>query len=246
MIEQDQKKKSDKLKIKGHIKYVYKQMGKAIVDYRMLNKDDMLLVSVSGSQGCIALIKLLAIRKQRVPVNFDFKVCLIDSDFIKFDKNKLKDYCDKLKVDLIVRKINPKENRSDCFMCLFNRRKAVFDLASELKTEKVVLTQDMDDITQATVMNMLFFGQIRTLSPKIVLKQKSIEVIRPLAYLTKEAIFRFNEILQLPKFRYLCDHRNNFRREKAKEIIEDLEKDCPVVKKNIFNAMNKIKKDYLV
>jgi tRNA(Ile)-lysidine synthase TilS/MesJ len=79
-----------KIKLRGIVKHVYKQMGKAIFDYRMLKAHDKVMVAVSGGKDSLSLLRLLLIRQARIPIPFEIMACFVDTSFIKIDREKMR------------------------------------------------------------------------------------------------------------------------------------------------------------
>jgi tRNA 2-thiocytidine biosynthesis protein TtcA len=92
----------EKADLKGIVKSAYKQMGKAIADYNMLSAGDRVLIGLSGGMDSLSLLTLFKMRQERIPIDFEIMACFVDTDFIKTDKEKLKDYCNLLGVKFVI------------------------------------------------------------------------------------------------------------------------------------------------
>ncbi|RLA92655.1 MAG: tRNA 2-thiocytidine(32) synthetase TtcA, partial [Deltaproteobacteria bacterium] len=137
----------DKLPLRGIVKYVYKKMGAAILDYNMLSEGDRILVGVSGGKDSLSLLKLFLMRKRRVPIEFSFIACFIESEFIDVDKDTVFSYCQDNGIPFVTATLCIDEKEMNCFWCSWNRRKLLFELASEHNCNKVALGHNLDDIT---------------------------------------------------------------------------------------------------
>ncbi|RKY33457.1 MAG: hypothetical protein DRP68_02285 [Candidatus Omnitrophota bacterium] len=238
--------KEKKIPLKGVVKYVYKRMGKAILDYNMIEKNDKILVAVSGGSDSLSLVKLLKMRKRRVPIDFQILACFVDTDFIKIDKKALLDYLERESIPFVVKKMELKNSNVSCFWCSWNRRKVLFQTAQEFHCNKVALGHHLDDIVETILMNLLFFGEVSAMKPKIELFEGRLTIIRPLCYIEKKDLINFANRLNLDYTNYRCSYGKDSRRELIKAIIKKTEESCPYVKKNIFNALKNIKTDYLI
>ena len=56
--------------------------------------------------------------------------------------------------------------KSPCFLCSWNRRKALFTVAKEQGCNKIALGHHMDDILETLLMNITFQGAFSTMPPK--------------------------------------------------------------------------------
>lgn len=240
--------RTKKIDLRGVIKRVYKDMGKAIADYKMLEDGDRILIGVSGGSDSLSLLKLFLMRKDRIPLkNFQFLVCFVDANFIKIDTKPLLDYIKKTGVEHVVKTLALPDEGMGCFWCSWNRRKILFETARDLGCNKVALGHNLDDITETTLLNMFFHGEISTMKPKIEMFEGRLTIIRPLCYAPKKTIANFAAKLSLPVTGYECPFGKESKRAAMKDIIAQLEEMNPEVgiKGNIFKALKKIKTEYL-
>jgi tRNA 2-thiocytidine biosynthesis protein TtcA len=238
--------KKEKINLKGIVKYVYKKMGKAILDYNMLQEDDKVLVAVSGGPDSLSLAKLFQLRKRRIPLRFDFVACFVDTNFVRVNKDTLINYFKQQGITFYIKKLNLDENNLNCFWCSWNRRKVLFETAKEVGCNKIALGHHLDDITETILMNLCFFGEISAMKPKIELFNGELVLIRPLCYVEKKDLEIFARKLGLPFTHYECLYGRDSRRMAVKSIMKELEKNCAYVKKNIFGALKKVRESYLV
>ncbi|OPX28092.1 MAG: hypothetical protein B1H08_06585 [Candidatus Omnitrophica bacterium 4484_171] len=241
----DTSTKKDNIKLRGVIKYVYKKMGKAILDYSMINPGDKVLVAVSGGMDSLSLLKLFIMRKKRVPIDFEFIACMVSTDFIEVDTNAVINFFNENNIPFLIKELKLNNSGINCFWCSWNRRKILFETAKEKGCSKIALGHNLDDITETIMMNLVFFGEVSSMKPKISLFNGQFDIVRPLCYITKRDIHNFAVKLGLPFTNYKCLYGKDTRRELVKNIIKTIEKDCPAAKNNIFNALKNIKKDYL-
>ncbi len=243
-----QKNNPVKIKLRGIVKYAYKQMGKAIFDYRMLKTNDKVLVAVSGGKDSLSLLRLLKMRQARVPIPFEMMACFVDTSFIKIDIKRMKEHFQEEEVPYKICRLNldPEKENVDCFWCSWNRRKLLFETAQSHGCNKIVMGHNLDDITETIMMNMAYFAEISAMKPYLDLFGGKLTLIRPLCYLEKKEIIRFFNKFDFPDLHYDCPVGNTSRRHAVRETIESLRQKCPYVKKNIFKSLKKIKKDYLV
>lgn len=235
-----------KVDFRGIVKYVYKQMGRAIGVYKMVAEGDKVLIGVSGGLDSLALLTLFKMRQARIPIDFEIMACFVNTDFIKVDREQLLDYFNSLGVKFVVKELKIDKDQVNCFWCSWNRRKILFEAARDYGCNKVALGHNLDDIAETTLLNLFFNGEISTMKPKVELFEGKLTIIRPLCYLEKKKITYFSSKLSLSPMQYACAYGKDSRRAVVKDIIKGLEKDHPDVKKNIFGALGRIRKDYLL
>jgi len=230
--------------------YLSKRVGRAIMDYRMLDGNDKVAVAVSGGKDSLALLRILHDRKRFVPITYDLLAIHIDSGYPRSYARQMERYFKKLKVRYHIeriddiRKTDPK--KINCFWCSWNRRKALFKTADRLGYRKVALGHHKDDIVETILLNLFFQGEISAMKPKQELFDGKITLIRPLAYAEESMINRFAREEKLPHDSCVCPHSVSSHRAKMGKIIRELEKSCPEIKTNIFKSVSRIKKDYLL
>jgi tRNA 2-thiocytidine biosynthesis protein TtcA len=236
--------------LQGTEYFISKSMGKAIMDYKMLADGDKIAVAVSGGKDSLTLLRLLLDRKVFVPIKYEVMALHIDMGYPKSISTKLEKYFKKLKVEykIIKSDVLKKTGKSkiNCFWCSWNRRKELFIAANKLGCTKIALGHHMDDIIETVLLNLFFQGEISSMSPKQKLFKGKIILIRPLAYVEEYLIKRFAKEAKLGHDACVCPHSITSNRARMGRIIQELEKACPDVKKNIFRSVKRVKKDYLL
>jgi tRNA 2-thiocytidine biosynthesis protein TtcA len=236
--------------LKGTEHYISKGMGRAIMDYKMLSPDDKIAVAVSGGKDSLTLLRLLIDRQKFVPIKYEVVAIHIDMGYPKSIAVKLEKYFKKLNVayKIIKSDILKKTPKSkiNCFWCSWNRRKELFLAADKFGCTKIALGHHMDDIAETFLLNLFFQGEISTMKPKQELFEGKITLIRPLAYVEERLIKCFVKESKLGHDTCICPHSITSNRARMGRIIQDLEKTCPDIKKNIFRSLKRIKKDYLL
>lgn len=232
-------------------KKLLKQTGKTINHYKLIKKNDRIIVGLSGGKDSLSLLDLLYLRKQYVPVEHTLIAAYIEIDEIghRLDINELQKFCDERNLEFIYKKIsvdmNKDENKDKCFVCSWHRRKALFKLAEELKCNKLALGHHIDDIIATLFMNMTMQGNISTMPISISLFEGELEIIRPLGQIEENHIIEYSNINKLKIQKHECKFGKNQSREKVTEILSKLYQLNPHVKKNIFRSMSHINKEYL-
>lgn len=236
--------------LKGTEYYISKSMGKAIMDYDMLAQGDKILVAVSGGKDSLTLLHVLNNRKAFVPIKYDLLAVHVDMGYPCQHPKILAEYFKKMGIDFHIEKIDILKGKSrkdiSCFWCSWNRRKALFETANRLGCTKVALGHHMDDICETILLNLFFQGEISAMNPKQELFDGKITIIRPLAYVQEDLIRKFAKDLDFPHHKCACPNSITSKRTKVEQIIKDLEKITPDIKKNIFRSIKRIKKDYLL
>lgn len=237
-------------KLAGPELYISKCIGRAIIDYKMLDDGDKVAVAVSGGKDSLTLLKVLNDRKSFVPIKYELLAVHIDLGYPCHQPQILAEYFKKLGIKYHIEKVDILKGKTrkdiSCFWCSWNRRKALFEAADRFGCNKVALGHHKDDIVETILLNLFFHGEISTMSPKQELFKGKIIIIRPLTYVEEGMIIRFAKAAGFPHQKCTCPNSLVSKRTKMEGIIKDLKKICPEVKTNIFKSVKRIKQDYLL
>jgi len=228
-------------------------VGKAIHRYGLIEDGDRILVGVSGGKDSLTLLHLLKERLKRVPIHYELVPVHIDLGFGSERVEILKEFFERqglsyhIELTNIGRKANSPENRENpCFLCSWERRKRLFQLANRLRCNKVALGHHKDDIIETFLLNIFYSGEISTMLPLQSLFKGKITLIRPLSLVEEKKIERFAREMDLPFGPSGCPSSGKTKRKEVKEIIEALNKKNHRVKGNIFRSLSNIKLDYML
>jgi len=102
----------------------------------------------------------------------------------------------------------------------------------------------MDDIAEPLLLNIFYHGEFSAMNPRQELFGGKIVIIRPLCYVGEEATRKFARESAFPTETCRCPNSQVSKRRKMKEIIKELERDCPHAKTNLFNSIGRINHEY--
>lgn len=234
-------------------KYIHnfnKRVGRTLGKQKMLDKGDKVLVALSGGKDSMILLDILAESQKHLPFEIEIFACHIYIDNIgyKTDIEYIDNFCANLNVKFIVKQfqidMSDNSKKSECFICSWNRRKALFELTKELGCNKLAFGHHMDDALQTMFLNLMYHGSISSMPFKLKMFDGRVEVIRPLLEISEKELIKYAEIKDYKKEVKRCEYENTKRNE-LKEIINGLEQMYPIAKKNMFRAMDNIYQEYL-
>jgi len=229
----------------------FRKMGKAINDYDLIGDGDRILVGVSGGKDSLALLEVLALRNKNRQNNYTIVAAHVDVENVEYetDMSYIQEFCDSLGVEFIKRVIKvdfTKESKKPaCFICSWNRRKVLFELAKEYNCNKLALGHHKDDAIETLLLNMVNNGIMSSMPPKLSMFDGTFTLIRPLIYYTDEEVRKYADYRKFKKQVKYCPHENKTQRNRAKKLIAQLEELNPHVRSNIFAAMSNIHEEYL-
>lgn len=222
---------------------------KAMATYRLIEDDDKILVGLSGGKDSLLLLELLAKRSKIQHPRFDVEALHVRMDNIQYetDTSYLQQFCEDLGVRLHVRTARfetGNENGEDirkqkqpCFLCSWNRRKQLFNLAQELGCNKIALGHHQDDIIHTALMNLTYQAHFATMPVKLKMRKMPLTIIRPLCLIKEDDIKQYAELQGYQKQQKLCPYETDSHRTDIKHIYDQLEQMNPEVRYNIWGAL---------
>ena len=231
------------------------QVGKAIIDFNMIEEGDRVMVCVSGGKDSFGLLDILLKLQARAPVKFELVAVNLDQKQPGFPDHILPEYLKKLGVPFhietqdtysIVKKVVP-EGKTMCSLCSRLRRGILYRVADELKITKIALGHHRDDMLQTFFLNMFFGGKLKGMPPKLVSDDGGHIVIRPLANVAEKDLIRWAAHREFPIIPCnLCGSQEHLQRKQIGNMIRDWEKQYPGRTETMFTALQNVVPSHLM
>ena len=215
---------------------------KAFAAYQLLEDDDHILVGLSGGKDSLLLTELLAKRARIQHPRFQVEAVHVRMKNIHYETDTayLQQFCDELGVPLYLITISFEEGaKPACFLCSWNRRKQLFNLAQELGCNKIALGHHQDDLLHTTLMNLLYQGRFGTMPARLRMKKMPLQIIRPLCMVPEEMIREYATMSNYQKLVKLCPYEHDTNRTTARRIFEQAEQANPEVRYSLWNALER-------
>jgi len=130
-----------------------------------------------------------------------------------------------------------RRQKQPCFLCSWNRRKQLFNLAQQLGCNKIALGHHQDDIIHTALMNLTYQARFATMPVRLEMRKMPLTIIRPLCLIKEQDIQRWAAIQGYQKQQKLCPYETQSHRTDIRQIYEQLEKLNPEVRYNIWGAL---------
>ena len=225
-------------------------IGKASVDFGMLEEGDRVMVAVSGGKDSHAMLALLREVERRAPFSFSIIAVNLDQGHPGYPAELLPNYFESEGYDYriisedtysIVKEKIP-EGKTYCSLCSRLRRGVLYNTAVELGCTKIALGHHRDDAIQTLMLNLLYSGQIASMPPKLYSDDGRNTVIRPLAYCTEAEIARYAELKAFPIVPCdLCGSQDQLKRQRVKALIAELAEENSNIPGNLFAALSRVR-----
>jgi len=235
----------------NRITNLLKVVGKAINTYTMIEANDNVLIALSGGKDSLVLMDALHRRLRHIPINYNLYCCHV---YVSNFHNKetietLKKYCMNYSIPLLLKEITldlSNKNSSPCFVCSWFRRKALFETAAELQCKKIAFGHNQDDIIITFFMNMFYHGKLSTMPPKLKMFNGTLEIIRPLAFLTEAQVKGYCNALSFVPVVNDCPYKDTTKRQQTKELLKIINKSVKGAQSSIFRSLSHRDDEYLL
>ncbi len=230
-------------------KRLRRNVGNAIVDYKMIEEGDTIMVCLSGGKDSFAMLDLLLTLKKAAPINFNIIAVNMDQKQPGFPEEILPNYLEAQDIPYYiidkdtysVVKAKVPEGKTTCALCSRLRRGTLYAFAEEIGATKIALGHHKDDIVETMFLNMFYGSNLKAMPPKLLSDDKRNIVIRPLAYCRESDLIAFANYKQFPIIPCnLCGSQENLQRQNIKKMVQEWETAFPGRTDNIFNSLQKV------
>ena len=236
-------------------KRLCREVGRAIVDYNMIEEGDKVMVCVSGGKDSYAMLDILLKLQARAPIKFELIAVNLDQKQPGFPDHILPEYLGQLGVPFhienqdtysIVKKVIP-EGKTMCSLCSRLRRGILYRVANELGATKIALGHHRDDMLQTLLLNMFFGAKLKGMPPKLVSDNGEHVVIRPMAYVAEKDLVRWAQVREFPIIPCtLCGSQENLQRVQVGNMLREWEKKFPGRVANMATALQNVVPSHLM
>ncbi len=228
--------------------------GKTIHDYRLIEKNDRILVAVSGGKDSLVMLSILLALQAKSPVPFEIFAYTVDQGQPQFQTGGLAAHFSALKIEHYIEKhdtysiVTEKldEGQTPCFLCSRLRRGILYSEAKRLGANKIALGHHLDDAAETLLMNLFYNGRNASIPPVLHSDDRQNIVIRPLIEVEEKWLRETAEYLKMPVIPcYTCDSGENMQRQRIKKLLQAEEEKNPHVKSSIRHALKNVQTRHL-
>ena len=241
--------KKDQFELNRSQKNLRRDVGRAIVDFNMIENGDLVMVCISGGKDSYTLLNILQSLQKYAPIKFRIHAVNLDQKQPGFPEHVLPQYLEELQIDYkiieqdtysIVKKKIP-EGKTYCGLCSRLRRGILYNYAESLGADKIALGHHRDDIVETLFLNMFYGGNLSAMPPKLLSDDKRNIVIRPLAYCKELEIDRYAKLMNFPIIPCdLCGSQNHLQRQSIKSMLRQWDKKNPGRIESIFRSITNV------
>ena len=244
--------------IKSYRSKLWSPFIKAIKEYQLLQEHDHVCVCISGGKDSMLMAKLFQELKRHSDFEFEVSYLVMNPGYNEENLQIIKNNLELLQipakiVDTDIFDITASVDRNPCYLCARMRRGALYNIASSMGCNKIALGHHMDDVIETTLMSILNNGALETMLPKLHSQNyQGMEIIRPLYLIREKNIIAWKNRNNLKFIQCACRFTENCSVEEAgsdsqryatKQLIKQLEKENPVIVKNLFKVTSNVNLD---
>lgn len=228
------------------MQHILSLVRRCVEDYDMIQAGETVAVGVSGGKDSVLTLAALAKLRDFYPKPFDVVAVTIDAGAPGMDFSPIRELCGRLGVayHLVPVPIYEivfvhRQERNPCSLCAKLRRGALSTELNRRGVDKIALGHHFDDAVETMVMSLFLEGRISCFQPVTYLDRSGITQIRPLLYVQEKEVRGAVKQLELPVVENPCPANGSTQRQEMKELLFQLERQYPNLKKKIFGAIQR-------
>ena len=225
------------------IRRIEKRFSKGLVEYGLIEDGDKILIGLSGGKDSLALVELLARRARIYKPGFSVVAVHVVMKNIPYqsDLAYLREYVESWGVPFVLYETefdaSTDTRKSPCFLCSWNRRKALFTVAKEQGCNKIAL--------ETLLMNITFQGAFSSMPPRLVMKKFDMTIIRPMCLVHEADLVELAQIRGYRKQVKNCPYEAQSHRSDMKEVLHQLEEMNPEARYSLWGSMTNVQEELL-
>lgn len=237
------------------IKRLRRDVGRAVVDFNMIEEGDKVMVCLSGGKDSYTMLDMLMHLRRVAPIAFELVAVNLDQKQPGFPEHVLPTWLDKLDLEyriieedtfsIVTEKIP--QGQTTCGLCSRLRRGILYRTARELGANKIALGHHADDMLETLLLNLFHGGKIKSMPAKLTSDDGDNVVIRPMAYCREKDIQAHADHTGYPIIPCnLCGSQPNLQRQAMKALIADWERDDPSRIASMLTALGQVSPSHLL
>ncbi|MDD7404141.1 MAG: tRNA 2-thiocytidine biosynthesis TtcA family protein [Butyribacter sp.] len=217
---------------------------RAIDDYNLIEENDKIAIGISGGKDSLALLYALSGLRRFYPKRFELVAICVNLGFEGMDLSAIRQLCEEQKVPFYEVKseigkivFEERKESNPCSLCAKMRKGALNTKAKDLGCNKIAYAHHKDDFVETLLLSLLFEGHFYVFPPKTYLDRMDLTLIRPFIYMEERDIIGFQNKYHLPVQKNPCPADGYTKREYAKNLVRQLNKEHPGAKDRLFHAI---------
>ena len=238
-------------------KDIWSKFIKAVIDYKLIEENDNIMVCISGGKDSFLLAKLIQEVQVHGKYPFTAHFVVMDPGYKEKNRKLIEENAKKLNIPIEIHEsdifevVDKKFQDIPCYMCARMRRGFLYSKAKELGCNKIALGHHFDDVIETTLLSMFYASEIKTMLPKLHSDNfPGIDLIRPMYLVKESAILSWKKYNELEFLNCACkfteqdsNQEITSKRREIKDLIKELKKNNPNIDNHIFKALDNVNID---
>jgi tRNA 2-thiocytidine biosynthesis protein TtcA len=233
-----------------------KKVTRAIVDHRLIEDGDRVLVGLSGGKDSWALLHILDVLRQRAPIDFSLVAVNVHSGYEGFRHDLIAAACaargwechiERTTIGAVMDDLLD-DGDTPCSLCARLRRGVLYRLATSHGATKIALGHHLDDFIETVLLNLFFQGTLKAMPARLVSDDRRHVVIRPLVYVLEAEARAYARESALPVIGCCCSACGDLslKRQRIKRLVSELEVEHPDIKQSMIAALGNVVPSHLI
>jgi len=235
---------------------IAKKTTTAIVEYKMIDDGDRVMIGLSGGKDSWALLQILDVLRQRAPIRFELVAVNVDSGYKEYKHDLIAKTCEERGWEYRIEHTAIGEvmddlldaNATPCSLCARLRRGVLYRIAKEVGANKIALGHHADDFIETLLLNLFFAGALKAMPAKLVSDDGVHVVVRPLVYVGEDEARAYTKECALPIIGCCCPACGDLslQRQRTKRLLAELEREHSGVKQSMLKALGNVAPRHLL
>ena len=235
---------------------IAKKTTRAILDYRMIEDGDRVMVGLSGGKDSWALLQILSVLRARAPIDFSLVAVNVDSGYEGYQHELVAEACrihgwEFHRVSTSIGETIDAvldADQTPCSLCARLRRGVLYRIAGELGATKIALGHHADDFVETLLLNTFFAGALKAMPARLVSDDRRHVVVRPLVYVWEDEARAYAKAAALPVIGCCCPACGDLslQRQRVKRLLMDLEREHPDIKQSLLKSLSNVQPRHLL
>lgn len=216
----------------------------AIEKYKMIEEGDRIAVGVSGGKDSLTLLYALKELSRFYPKHFEVCAVSVDLGFKNTDFTGIQSFCEGLDVPFSfvhtqIGKIvlEERKEQNPCSLCAKMRKGALVREVLKHECNKIAYAHHKDDFVETMLMSLIFQGQFYAFPPVTRFEDTNLTVLRPMMLVEEAQVKGFCKRYEIPVMKSPCPVDGTTKREYAKGLLAQIQKEHPGAKERMFHAI---------
>ena len=207
---------------------IAKKVTKAIVDHKLIEDGDRIMVGLSGGKDSWALIQILDVLRKRAPIDFSLVAVNVDSGYDgsarshprRLRRARLGVHVEHTNIGATIDDILDESDDAVLAVRAAAPRRAL-PAGETVGATKIALGHHLDDFIETLLLNLFFQGSLKAMPARLVSDNGEHVVIRPLGSCTEAEARAYAKEVGLPIIGCCCPACGDLslQRQRMKRLI---------------------------